>query len=557
MASFMSRIRRVVGNVLRVDQNLWLKRFRRGELAWQRQQRDLGRLPLNESARTVEAATVGGRPAKFVDRGFDALAETNETLDSVRDQLTASRIDFVELPRLSPYRPHIVVDQSDASAVLSALHALPRRQGWNIRVESQSGNRLRASLARTNPERIYKIHAYRRLLARNGRELTLPTEWVTVEPWQRLGQDVPRADGDSHVPGTLRRRIQTRDLNVEYLTPSLWKSSVDNDKRLTWPAPHIYAVTEPVDLVYTWVDGSDEGWHRRKQEALSEINPEAVNETAISHSRFRSREELKYSLRSVEAYASWVNHIYIVTDGQVPPWLNADHPKITVVGHSDIFANPDDLPVFNSHAIESQLHHIPELSERYLYMNDDVFFLQTVDPELFFTSNGLSKFFPSTAPLDVDAASARDMPVLSAAKRGREFILNQHGRTVTNKFRHTPHPQLRSVLFAMEKDFPELFAQVAKSKFRHPDDYSIASSLYHFHAYALGKAIPGTIDYGYLDLANPKAPIQLDWNLNRGDRQVLCVNDTDIREEDEARVTQMFLEIINSRFPIPSSFETL
>src|SRR5699024_224614 len=133
-----------------------------------------------------------------------------------------------------------------------------------------------------------------------------------------------------------------------------------------------------------------------------------------------------------------------------------------------------------------------------------------------------------------------------AAKRGRRFILERHGRTVTNKFRHTPHPQLRSVVSAMEDEFPELFEAVAKSKFRHPDDYSIASSLYHFHAYALGKAVPGTIKYGYLDLANPKAPIQLDANLNRSDRQVLCVNDTDLQEQDEARVTEMFLDMISS-----------
>jgi UDP-N-acetylglucosamine-lysosomal-enzyme len=44
-------------------------------------------------------------------------------------------------------------------------------------------------------------------------------------------------------------------------------------------------------------------------------------------------EELRYSLRSIEKYAPWVRHIYLVTNGQVPYWLNMTNPKITVVTH--------------------------------------------------------------------------------------------------------------------------------------------------------------------------------------------------------------------------------
>lgn len=544
----------MVGSRLTTEQNLWLKRLRRGELTWQRSQRDLRRL--TRAKRTSTASiTIGGKRSRFVTRGFDALAETRRSLQAVRDALTLAGIEFVELPRLSPYRPHLVVKQSDVSRAVRAVCSLPDTDGWNIRCEGKSGHRLSIDQVAKTPERAFKIHAYRQLLAPNGRVLTRQTEWVTIEPWKRLGAGVPRIDGETHTDGTLQRRFATRDLNVEYLSPALWERSLANGNRLDWPAPHLYQITEPIDLVYAWVDGADEAWQRRKHDALRRIDPDNVNETALSDSRFQSREELKYSLRSVESYANWVNQIYIVTDGQVPSWLDTDHPKITVIDHSEIFANTAHLPVFNSHAIESQLHHISGLNEHYIYMNDDIFFLRPVDPELFFTSNGLSKFFPSTASLDIDGPSARDLPVLSAAKHGREFVLAEHGRTVTNKFRHTPHPQLRSRLTAMEERYPELFDRVAASKFRHPDDFSIASSLYHFHAYALTHAIPGTIAYGYLDLANSKAPVQLDWNLNRSERQVLCVNDTDLADNDDRRVTKMFVELMDERFPIPSSFE--
>lgn len=111
--------------------------------------------------------------------------------------------------------------------------------------------------------------------------------------------------------------------------------------------------------------------------------------SSVSDSRFTSRDELRFSLRSLEYYASWVRKIFIVTDRQVPSWLDTDDPKITVVDHRDIFSDPSVLPVFNSHAIESQLHHIPGLADHYLYLNDDCFFLRPTGSELFFTANDL------------------------------------------------------------------------------------------------------------------------------------------------------------------------
>lgn len=53
----------------------------------------------------------------------------------------------------------------------------------------------------------------------------------------------------------------------------------------------------------------------------------------VSASRFQDNEELRYSLRSVERFAPWVRHVFIVTNGQIPSWLNLDSPLVTVVPH--------------------------------------------------------------------------------------------------------------------------------------------------------------------------------------------------------------------------------
>lgn len=53
----------------------------------------------------------------------------------------------------------------------------------------------------------------------------------------------------------------------------------------------------------------------------------------VSASRFEDNEELRYSLRSIERHAPWVRNIFIVTNGQIPSWLNLDNPRVTIVTH--------------------------------------------------------------------------------------------------------------------------------------------------------------------------------------------------------------------------------
>ena len=83
--------------------------------------------------------------------------------------------------------------------------------------------------------------------------------------------------------------------------------------------------------------------------------------------RYRDNHELKYSLRSLEKYAPWVRRVWLVTNGQVPSWLDLDSERVSVVPHASIFANRSHLPTFSSPAIEVHLHHIPGLARRFVY----------------------------------------------------------------------------------------------------------------------------------------------------------------------------------------------
>ena len=142
----------------------------------------------------------------------------------------------------------------------------------------------------------------------------------------------------------------------------------------------------PIDVVYTWVNGSDPVWLAKKEKyqrlhaaatatatatatqpgsndtsapfstntssSSSTNTPPSLAPESASANRYRDNEELRYSLRSLEKFAPWVRRIFLVTDNQVPHWLNTRHPRLTVVSHQALFPNKSHLPVFSSPAIE-------------------------------------------------------------------------------------------------------------------------------------------------------------------------------------------------------------
>lgn len=542
-----SAVRAALAGRLSPQQKRWLSRLRHGEL----RVRSAATKKAAPSARSSAPRDTGEGP-------YDARDEQVISLRKVRSSLAEAGVEFVELPRLSLFRPILVARSDDAGRVLGALGGLSREDVWDVRPLDARGARLRQQAAEKHPENVATVLCRRTVKAPNGRCLSTPAEAVAVELWEELPSGSSNADGASYPAGTLRRRHSTRNTLVEYLSPEVWRRAIDScDSRIDLPAPHIRRVTEPIDLVYTWVDGTDPAWRARMLAERDDVDPAAVEESATAESRFTSRDELRFSLRSVEYYASWFNHIYLVTDGQVPDWLDLNHPKLTVVDHKEIFADTAALPVFNSHAIESQLHHIAGLTDRYVYLNDDVFFMRPTDPELFFEGNGLAKFFPSIVPLDIRAVSDGDLPVMTAAKRGREYLEERNQRSVTHRFKHTPHPQVKSVLEAMEAEAPDVFASVAASSFRHVDDLSIASSLHHLEAYVRGEAVEGQLSYQFIDLASDDLGLRLDRARRRQDLDVLCLNETSVPSDAESRIAEEVKDFLADRFPVASTFERL
>ncbi|GAB5031142.1 n-acetylglucosamine-1-phosphotransferase subunits alpha beta-like [Nannochloropsis oceanica] len=120
----------------------------------------------------------------------------------------------------------------------------------------------------------------------------------------------------------------------------------------------------------------------------------------VAENRYRDSNELRFSLRSLDRFAPWVRKVYLVTDNQIPKWLALDNPRLEIIPHTAIFPNKSHLPVFSSPAIEAHLHRIPGLSQKFIYFNDDVFLAAPTYPEDFVSTSGVQKVYLSWAVPD-------------------------------------------------------------------------------------------------------------------------------------------------------------
>jgi len=228
----------------------------------------------------------------------------------------------------------------------------------------------------------------------------------------QVGKRLHHPGGDQHVTGkkrgdhardeSARERIEAERAKKDSRKTELyWKlfleSSRSRNRRAVLPREIDRAsCMEKVDLVFTWVNGSRPEHLRLRRKHIPEevFQQEGVGDLDFRFRDFGKASTLKYALRSVRKYAPWVQKIFILTSGETPSWMNVEKAAkqgIHFVAHEEVFSK-EDLPLFNSCAIEMRLHRIPGLSECYLYMNDDFLLGRDLQKE---------ELWPEDAPVPV------------------------------------------------------------------------------------------------------------------------------------------------------------
>lgn len=242
----------------------------------------------------------------------------------------------------------------------------------------------------------------------------------------------------------------------------------------------------PVDVVFTWVDSSDKGWQERRRLAVLDKSSSSIGLYANDEARFENHNELYYSVHSVLKYLDWVNQIFIVTDGQIPEWLHKlNNDKITIVSHSQII-DQCYLPTFNSHVIEAHLHKIPNLSENFIYFNDDVFVARPLPKTHFFAPNGNASIFLAHKSLDMMVQKGVTTPTLFACKNGRSLLNKRFGVNIDATLVHTYFPLKKSYFEKAWQLYDDEITAFLANQFRSNNDLNLATFFVPYLMYLEG-----------------------------------------------------------------------
>lgn len=535
--------------VARVSQDVQLASWRADRLARRRPEL------LSGGGRTVVTADQAPRIAQVAADATPVRART-ANLASVTAALEKAGVGYFRVRGQSDRSSVVAVDAADRARVYAALADICRQIPGYVTVPRANGEQP--------PAAGFEPRVWESLTDAAVLRLT----WYLTDPRQRMvlgqayGCDVEFWTRQDETLVAPRRNPVAEQVTASaptvLVSESLFSGMVPATAPATVRTRSEFAgrlpddVAFPIDVVYTWVDGTDPGWLRRRAEAAGV----PYHAEAASAARFLSRDELRYSLRSVHLFAPWVRTIYLVTDDQMPSWLDCSVPGLRLVSHREIFADASVLPTYNSHAIESQLHHIDGLSEHFLYFNDDVFLGTDVLPRDFFLANGISRFFPSPALVPPGAPSEDDIPSSAAGKNNRALIAERFGTVLSRKMKHMPHALRRSVLYEIEETFTVEHRRTAANRFRSTADISIASSLHHYYAFHTGRAVPGALKYAIAELSHSDMPARLAYLLAHRDRHVFCLNDAFSTEDDLAQQLSILTPFLDTYFPVAGPWES-
>lgn len=317
-----------------------------------------------------------------------------------------------------------------------------------------------------------------------------------------------------------------------------------------------------IDVVIPWVDPTDKEWQASKNKFLKDLNNDKVDN---SENRFRDWDNFKYVFRGIDKFMPWVHKIYLITCGQVPDWMNKEaDDRLVIVNHSD-YIPKEYLPTFSSHPIELNLHRIKELSEHFIYLNDDYFVINETSPEDFFV-DGLPCDYALEDPITPDHKDIfnniliNNMVLLNSHYDRRTVLKEQKKKFysmcdkkafVTNMcfrplkrnhffglhYSHLASNILKNTIEKVWTENREILEATSSHKFRNADD--VNQFIFKNEQYVTGKFHPYNINrFGraiQLDDTIEGAVEDVCRIITDSGYKMICINDCNIEDFDNTR----------------------
>ncbi len=240
---------------------------------------------------------------------------------------------------------------------------------------------------------------------------------------------------------------------------------------------------EKIDAVITWVDGSEPNYKLKLEENLK--NKKIINR------QYTQANEIDFCVASIIKFAPFIRKIFIVTDKQKPKFSRIRHmvslEKIEIIDHEEIFRdNLDCMPSFNIRSIDALLFKIKNLSDKFIYFNDDMFLIRETNKKDWFKDNKavLTGSWSKTYNKQLIKTIAQRIknllnirPSFNAAQSKAANIVGFHNKYF--KSFHCGRPQIKSVIKDFYNKNPQRLTNQIKYKFRDGRQYMPYSLCWH------------------------------------------------------------------------------
>lgn len=290
-----------------------------------------------------------------------------------------------------------------------------------------------------------------------------------------------------------------------------------------------------MDAVITYVNGVDPVWQKEYGEATNQ---------PVLAKRFRDWGLLPYLLRGIERYMPFIDRVFLVVSGksQVPEWAS---DRLGIVCHRDIIP-AQFLPTFNSTTIELFLHRIPDLSEEFVYFNDDFFPIAPLDrSDLFRDGKIVTRFARHYIALDMYKKQTRQSDrfarLAAGVKKGCSFIRPQH----------TCAPMLKS---RNEELYERLRSYIEPNITMLRTNDNANQYVYTDYLYYTGNAINEPIPTKHCSMAVYSAD-SIAKQILSPSKSIICINDVQMSEEKQEVMQLKIHQAFEQHFPAKSRFE--
>lgn len=292
-----------------------------------------------------------------------------------------------------------------------------------------------------------------------------------------------------------------------------------------------------MDAVITFVNGNDPVWQQTYAQTISH--------KAILNKRYRDWGFLPYLLRGIEKNMPFIEKVFLIvsTESQVPCWVNTGNTRIIL--HKEIIPQLF-LPTFNSTTIELFLHRIPDLSEQFVYFNDDLFPVNPLQPcDLFQEDKIVTRFSRHLFATNLYKQQTRrsdQMARLAAGLCTSPLFLRPQ---------HTITPMLRSVSRQVYQQLEDVLAMHI-TPLRRKDNCN--QYLYTDYLYHIGRVCEQAIPTKHCSMAIYSGKKIADTILH-SKRSIVCINDVEMSAERQQTMRATILQAFETHFPQKSRFE--